>query len=156
MNIELVNNNERKVLDNMLQLYLHDISLYFGIEFNSNTGLYQYDSLDKYFNNSNNYPYFIKINNDIAGFILLDKVDDNMVVQEMFILNNYKNKGIGRDAIVEIFNKYKGNWIVKALPNSIKAETFWIRTIKEYTSNNCNIEYVGQYNRAVITFNNKK
>ena len=35
INIEKVNSNEREQLERLLQLYLHDISLYFPITFNS-------------------------------------------------------------------------------------------------------------------------
>ena len=48
--IERVKISERKKLENLLQLYLHDLSLYFPIEFNSKTCKYEYD-LNKYFEN---------------------------------------------------------------------------------------------------------
>ena len=53
------------------ELYLHDLSLYFPISFNSDVCKYDYN-LDKYF--EDNYAYFIKSNDNILGFVL---VDDN-------------------------------------------------------------------------------
>ena len=71
MNIELikVNKNERSKLEKLLQLYLHDLSLYFPLDFDSEKCEYDYD-LDKYFDND--FAYFIKSSNDILGFILID------------------------------------------------------------------------------------
>lgn len=88
--IERVKISERKKLENLLQLYLHDLSLYFPIEFNSKTCKYEYD-LNKYF--ENDYAYFIKSSNDILGFILVDNnLNDDYEISEMFVLNNYKGK----------------------------------------------------------------
>lgn len=155
MGLSLIKKEELIILERLLQLYLHDISFHFPVDFDENTGLYLCYSLDKYFDESNNYAYFIKFENKIAGFIFIDTDLNNLIVQEMFVLNNYKNKGIGKLAIFEIFNKHKGDWIIKSLPCSEPSERFWNRTINEYTKGKYNIERIGKYNRAVFTFNNK-
>lgn len=152
--IEKVKNEERMILEKMLQLYLHDISLYFPMDFNSRTGEYAYDSLDTYFSDDSNFSYFIKIENEIAGFILVDTNNNDNVIQEMFVMNNYKSKGVGEEAVTLVLNKYRGKWIIRSLPNSPKAEKFWNKTVKNYTKDNFNIEHVGKYNRAVFTFSN--
>lgn len=154
--VRLIKKEELLVLERLLQLYLHDISLYFPIEFDSDKGLYSYDDLSKYFNASNNYPYFIECNNSIVGFILIDVVDDCNIVQEIFVINNYKKLEIGKVAINKIFDTYKGKWIIKSLPKSEKAEKFWKRTIDAYTCGNYSVEKVGKYSRAVFTFDNKE
>lgn len=155
--IELINKERIKILERLLQLYLHDISQYFQMDLDSNTGLYEYDSLKKYFDNSNNYAYIIKNDNKLAGFMLIDTDDEsNFIVQEMFVLNNYKGNNIGKNSISLLLKKYKGNWIIKSLPGSIKAEIFWTKTINELTNSSCNITHIGKYNRAVFTFNNEE
>ncbi|MBE6158388.1 MAG: GNAT family N-acetyltransferase [Firmicutes bacterium] len=155
--INRVNKEEKYLLDNLLQLYLHDISLYFPMDFDSKEGKYIYDDLSKYFDGSNNYAYLLKDDENIIGFSLVDTTEDNtMVIQEMFILNNYKSKGYGKEIATKIFDMHKGNWVVKALPCSPKAENFWKRTIEEYTNNTNELEYIGKYNRAVFKFNNEK
>ena len=150
--LELVELGERNKLEKLLQLYLHDLSLYFPIPFNSNKCEYEYD-LDKYF--KDNYAYFIKRNNEILGFILIDNnKENNYEISEIFILNNYKRNHIGSKVVKQIFNIYRGNWIIKVVPNSKIAESFWINTIKEYTNNNYKEQYTGKYNRLEIYFNN--
>ena len=73
----------------------------------------------------------------------------------MFVLNNYKRKGVGKTAIDILFNKFKGNWEIRSLPCDDTAEKFWISSVKNYTNDNFNLEYVGKFNRAVLTFNNE-
>ena len=145
----------KDVLDKLMQLYLHNISLYFSINFDSDTGMYKYDDIEKYLINKNNKALLILKENEIVGFMLIDLLEEKNIVQEMFILNNYKRMGIGKTAIYIIFDKFKGNWEVKSLPCSEPAEKFWISTIKEYTKGNFNLEHIGKFNRAVITFSNK-
>jgi predicted acetyltransferase len=73
-------------------------------------------------------------------------------------------KGIGpkkaqllrKIGITKIFDMHKGNWIIKSLPGSPKAESFWNKTVSKYTNNKFEIDHIGKYNRAVFTFNNSK
>lgn len=155
ISLKKVNKNDIKLLDNLLQLYLHDISEYFPIDFDSKTCKYKYDSLDKYVDESNNYAYLFMNSNDIIGFTLIDCDNNYMVVQEMFILNNYKNIGLGKECISKVFDLYRGNWIIKSLPASPKSENFWKKAIEKYTNNNYNLKHTGKYNRAEFTFNNE-
>ena len=143
------------IFDNLMQLYLHNISLSFPMDFDSNTGMYKYDNIEKYFENDNNKAFFILKENEIAGFMLIDLLNEKNIVQEMFILNNYKRKGVGKIAIDILFNKFKGNWEIRSLPCADIAEKFWISSVKNYTNDNFNLEYVGKFNRAVLTFNNE-
>jgi len=145
---------KKDILNNLMQLYLHNISLNFPMDFDSNTGMYGYDDIEKYFENDNNKAYFILKENEIAGFMLIDLSDEKNIVQEMFVLNNYKRKGVGKTAVSILFDKFRGNWEIKSLPCSESAEKFWISSVKEYTNDQFNLEYVGKFNRAVLTFNN--
>ena len=77
------------------------------------------------------------------------------IVQEMFVLNNFKRKGIGSKAVIELFDNHKDNWKIKFLPLSKQAESFWVNIVKEHTNNNLEVDYIGKYNRAIISFNNE-
>ena len=156
MNIELikVNKNERSKLEKLLQLYLHDLSLYFPLDFDSEKCEYDYD-LDKYFDND--FAYFIKSSNDILGFILIDNNGNyNYEISEIFVLNNYKEKQVGTKAVIKAFDLYRGNWIIKAVPKSKVAEKFWIKVVSEYTNDNYKLSHTGKYNRAELNFSNKQ
>lgn len=143
---------EKKKLENLIQLYLHDLSLYFPIDFDTKTCKYNYD-LTSYF--ENNIAYFIERDKNILGFILVDlNENNNYEISEILVLNNYKKQKIGEQAIFKIFDKYKGNWTIKAVPMSPIAEHFWTNTIKKYTNNNFKLTHTGKYNRAEFYFNN--
>ena len=155
MNIDLekVTKNEKNKLEKLLQLYLHDLSIYFPITFDSSKCEYVYDDLDKYF--TDNYAYFIKCGNDICGFMLVDNNKNaNYEISEVFVLNNYKGKKVGTTAVEKIFNMYKGNWTIKTVPSSQMAENFWKKTVDNYTNGNFKIEHTGKYARAELYFSN--
>lgn len=143
---------EKNKLEKMIQLYLHDLSSNFLIDFNSEICEYEYE-LSSYF--IKNKAFFIKSGENILGFILLDvNPNNNFELSEMFVLNNYKGKNVGKIAVKQIFDLHQGNWTIKAVPNSIGAEKFWEKTVKNYTNNKCEILHTGKYNRAEFYFNN--
>ena len=149
---KITKSNKRK-LEKLMQLYLHDLSMYFPIDFEQKTCKYNYD-LDSYFDK--NIAYFIKGDKNIIGFVLIDINDNNeFEISEIFILNNYKKKHAGGKAAIQIFDTFKGNWTIKAVPLSPVAETFWDNTIKKYTNNNYTKTHTGKYNRAEFYFSNK-
>ena len=152
--VEKISKKDKEKLERLIQLYLHDLSLCFTISFNSDVCKYDYN-LDKYF--EDNYAYFIKSNDNILGFILVDdNKNGNYEISEIFVLNNYKHKKVGEQAVIKIFNKHKGNWIIKAVPSSIVAESFWKKVIGKYTNNDYELKYTGKYNRPEFYFCNYK
>ena len=141
---------------------MHDITASLAMDVNEH-GLFEYNEIDYYFNNeANHFAYFIKVDNQYAGFILIDnnfmvleKKENNYDMSEMFVLNAYKNKGIGKKVAFQIFNQYRGNWEIKPVPRSEGAKKFWERTIKEYTNGDYKIEYP-KPNRVTFIFNNEE
>jgi Predicted acetyltransferase len=67
--IEPVKKEEKEILRNLLEKYNYEFSQYNGLDIN-NLGLYGYDYLDSYWTEENRFPFFIKINNKLAGFIM--------------------------------------------------------------------------------------
>ncbi|WP_052458488.1 GNAT family N-acetyltransferase [Rickettsia asembonensis] len=64
-------------------------------------GLYEIGDYKKYFIELDRKAYLVKLNEEIAGFVLLnkvgthDKIDWNM--GEFFIIARFQNKGVGRE-----------------------------------------------------------
>jgi predicted acetyltransferase len=161
--LEKVDTNKKNVLWNLLQLYLHDITSinFSGIEMDKN-GIYPYPDFDYYWSNNDFFPYFIKMDNEIVGFVLLTKnfsmiknapEKNCYIIQEMFILNRYKRKGIGKNVVLQLFNKYIGKWEIGTLPNSKDVTIFWEKIIGEYTENKFTGIYQG-YSTPIFIFEN--
>lgn len=159
--ISFVGIHNRYILENLIQLYLYDLSNVFDININED-GLFYYD-LDNFFGNSDNMAYLIEVNYELVGFIMIDKnfkilddnIDNSYNLAEIFILNKYRKNGIGKMIVFDFFDNYRGNWEVRSVPLSKDAELFWKKIINVYTNGNYKITEIGQYNRKVFTFNNK-
>ena len=91
----------------------------------------------------------------LPNFVLIDdNRNNNYEISEIFVLNNYKRNKIGNEVAIKVFDMYKGNWTIKAVPNSKVAESFWKMVVKDYTNNNYIEKYTGKYNRLEIYFSN--
>lgn len=162
IDLEKIDNKDKSVLNNMFQLYLHDITASLPMDLNEH-GLFEYNEIDFYFNgDENHHAFFVKVDGKYAGFVLIDdnfmvlkKEKGNYDFSEMFILNAYKNKGIGKEIAIKIFDMFRGNWEVKPVPRSDGAKRFWEKIIKEYTNNKFETKFP-KPNRATFIFNNEK
>lgn len=136
--------NDYPMIQNMARFYVYDMSRYCGSHYPGwecpENGLYECDDFKHYFENPDNKTYLIKVNNEIAGFVLLDKLEilpeTDFNMGQFFILAKFQNCGIGQEVALEIFNTYKGKWSVGAIPQNIKALQFWRKVIDQYTASN--------------------
>ena len=136
--LEPVKEEDKEILRNLLEKYKYEFSQYCNLDIND-LGLYDYKSLDNYWSECNRFPYFIKANDKLSGFIMVSgcpevKLDTNYTLSEFFIMYKYRRKGIGNYAVKYILNKYRGKWQLKYHPKNEKSKSFWIKTIDEYTN----------------------
>ena len=126
------------VVQNMARFYVYDRSKYMGWEC-PETGLYECIDFKHYFETPGEHAYLIRVNNELAGFVLLDQMqltessDWNM--GEFFIVAKFQSQGIGSQIARDIFSLYPGRWSVAAMPENLGAVNFWRKIIKEVSNN---------------------
>jgi len=128
---------EKEILRNLLEKYDYEFSQYDNRDVND-LGLYGYDYLDCYWTEENRFPFFVKVNGKLAGFIMVNdylesKINTNYTLSEFFIMYKYRRQGIGKYVVNNIFNKFKGKWQLKFHPKNEVSKNFWLKTIDEYT-----------------------
>lgn len=142
------------IMQNLARFYIYDVTEYFGHEKGweiGHDGLYDSGiNFKKYWEDSNAFPYFIYYQNEIAGFVIIDKngtdntVDYNMA--QFYILRKFTNKGIGKYVAYQCFDRYQGVWEVMIIPGNEGAYRFWRSIINDYT-----IE-VDEYTRKIDNY----
>ncbi len=150
------------IMQNMSRFYIYDITEYFGHEKGweiGDDGLYDSGiNFKKYWEDRNAIPYFIYYQDEIAGFVIIDKngtdstVDYN--IAQFFILRKFTHKGIGKYVAYQCFDRYQGTWEITVIPGNEGAYRFWRSVINKYTSDVD--EYtikVDNYLRNVFRFN---
>lgn len=117
---------DKEKLKNYFQFYLHDLSE-FAETLNVNSlGRFENDDVDIFFQKENLIPMTINIEDEIIGFIFLNKgrtVD--YVINDIFILRKYRNKGLGKAVINKLFKLYPGKYGLIELIKNRPAIEFW-------------------------------
>lgn len=120
--LQKVQESEKEILRNLYALYLHDLSKFTtNITIGAN-GFFEYEDLHMFWENDGITPYFIKVDQSVVGFLLLLerpflKKENDFGINDIFILNQYKGKGIGKKVIELIKN--------------IPAVSFWKKVYSE-------------------------
>jgi predicted acetyltransferase len=149
--------SEKDILRHLLELYSYEFSELDGGDVNE-FGLYDYEYLDHYWTEGNRYPYLVRVNGKLAGFVLLrrasyihhgelgDKQQTPMSVAEFFVMRKYRRRGIGTHIITNLFDRFPGRWEVAELANDHEAQSFWRKVITDYTG--------GQYEEVFLNSEN--
>ncbi len=124
------------IIQNMARYYVYDRTPFMGWECQKN-GTFECIDFKHYFENPNEKAFLVKIGDELAGFVLLDKmqlikpVDWNM--GEFFILAKFQGKGIAYTIVNQVFKEHLGKWSIAVMPENIKAVKFWRKVASEVT-----------------------
>ncbi|MDR4985669.1 GNAT family N-acetyltransferase [Bacillus cereus] len=134
--LQKVQESEKEILRNLYALYLHDLSKFTtNITIGAN-GFFEYEDLHMFWEVDGITPYFIKADNSIIGFLLLLerpflKKENDFGINDIFILNQYKGKGIGKKVIGNLLEEKRGRYFVIELIKNIPAISFWKKVYSE-------------------------
>lgn len=129
---------EKETLANLLELYEYDFSDFDGKDVDEK-GKYGYKYLDLYWVEPNRHPFLMKVDEKLAGFVLVNlndpeaKEENIHSIAEFFVLRKYRGKGIGEEAAIKIFDRFPGKWNVRQLTENKAAQAFWKKVIDRYS-----------------------
>jgi ribosomal-protein-alanine N-acetyltransferase len=150
------------IIQNMASYYAYDVSEYMGWP-QQNDGKHSIGmDFIKYWQAENTFPLIIKYQDELVGFVIIDKnvsdLSNDFNIAQFFILRKFKKKGIGRHIAFQCFDKFFGNWEVFVMPGNEGAYRFWRKIIKAYADNKFE-EYtrtVNQFIRNVFVFSSRE
>ncbi len=128
----------KDVLNNLLEKYLYGFSQWEKTDLGED-GLYHYEWTDAYLTEARRYPYFIRVDGKLAGFVLISDYPEvpedttDFCLSEFFILHKYRRNGCGRSAVFQVLDRHHGRWQLKCHPHNLASVCFWSRVIDEYT-----------------------
>ncbi|GAB6988711.1 GNAT family N-acetyltransferase [Paenibacillus pini] len=151
MSIEItqITKEQKEKFLNLYNLYLYDLSEYNGDELIEN-GTFDSTNTYLYLERNELYPFFIKKNGRIIGFILVCSppyVDEgtDFTIQELFVLKKYRGNNIADQAVNLVLSKYKGTINVAQLKTNKPAVKFWTKYYEVH-----NILYIEKEERIEI------
>lgn len=150
--IKLADNTNGFIIKNMYPLYLHELAGIHNILPNEygifeeepiRTLVEQYDLQQIWFEHPELlFPYLIMVDDIPAGFCLVGSgkyapYEVDYYIYETFLLSPYRGKAIAYNAVIEIFEKHHGKWMLytHSTDNNIRAKAFWHKTVSRYTEN---------------------
>ncbi len=153
-------------IQNMGRFYVYDLSRHCGLKTDHNwacpaDGLYECIDLKKYFIENDSHSFLVKIDEELAGFVLIDKVGLKKTTEwnigEFYIVAKFQGTGVAAQVLAKFF----GKWEVSAIPENTPAVKFWRKTIAKVTSGNYQedskkVDYDDdQPNRIVFSFDSQ-
>jgi predicted acetyltransferase len=146
VDVRLASLNEKKLFQNLLQLYMYDFTEFTDVDINQN-GLFNiFQDFDSYWiEQDDNRPYIIRKNDNIAGFALVKIITTDIrrynYLAHFFVMRKYRRQGLGKEIARILFDSQKGEWELYQLDRNEPAQIFWTRIINEYTNGNYEEKY---------------
>jgi predicted acetyltransferase len=153
----------------MARFYVYDLSRQCGFISKEwmipEDGLYECFDLKPYFEDPTHRAYLIQVEQELAGFALLNPigscVETEWKMDEFFILAKFQGKGVGSHVATALFDKHPGRWEVTVIPENQTALSFWRKTISHYMQEQyqCETKHIrpgqSQPCRVVFTFDTR-
>lgn len=138
--IERATEADATLLANLLELYIHDMSVAFpNVEIGAD-GRFGYPRLPLYWSEPHRrFAFLIRTGGRVLGFALVTRgspaSDDPEVldVAEYFVLRAHRRSGIGREAVHRLWSEMRGSWIVRVSAATPGALPFWREVIAEHS-----------------------
>jgi len=138
----------KPIIKNLARFYVYEFTRYTGEDFPQDGLLEAFETsfnFDKYWSDKDYYPFIFHVDDQLAGFALINKqgssIDIDWYLAEFYIVAKFQNKGIGHYIAMQLFSQFSGMWEVMQIPNNIPALSFWRKIIQQLTK--------GQYTEAL-------
>jgi predicted acetyltransferase len=139
LDIQVISANHQQLplMHRLARLYRYDLSEFADWPVPAG-GDYVYQGLEDYWLDGYE-PLLIFVESQPAGFVILaqgekaDAADYECV--EFFVMRKFRGQGVGKHVALQLFNQYRGQWVIKQLVANKPAIAFWNKTVSGYTNN---------------------
>lgn len=141
MTVQLIKieEQERKILENLFSYYIYDMTEY--MKWNPDHEgkfTYDYSKLDVYWELDDHIPYFIYVDSELAGFVLVRRYPSDLSIYDIaqfFVLRKFKGQGVGKAAAAKVISIFPGKWQIRVLLENAAALSFWKSAIFNIVGN---------------------
>jgi predicted acetyltransferase len=138
------------ILQNIWPAYMHDLSKY-QHHLPNKHGLLDEEDVTTYSDENfltawlahpdKIFVFLIYADKCLAGFALiasppLVEGNSDKLVHDFFLFHAYRGKGIGQSEINQLFDRFKGSWQLRVLPENKPALAFWQKVVSKYSNGN--------------------
>jgi predicted acetyltransferase len=153
---------DARTIENLFQFYCYDFTEMLGINVGPD-GTFPVPQLEPYFQDgSAHHAWVVRVDGHLAGFAMIRRQSRITLdphtwdVAEFFVMKQYRRKGAGASAAIQIFEAFRGRWEVRQIHANVAATHFWRATLERYTEARYTETVVddGRWRGPVQTFDN--
>jgi predicted acetyltransferase len=126
LHVELVTEETRPIVENLLQFYIHDLSQ-FRLSRPDEVGRFNHD--DRYavfFSDPDRCGYLFRDESGPVGFGLIRGLrDSRRMMDGFFVVRGVRRLGVGRDAALAMLRRHPGVWEIPFQDDNAGAARFW-------------------------------
>lgn len=122
-----VDRSHRSVLENLGQLYRHDLSEAYGLMPNAD-GTFNNTRLDSFLTGRDMHhrAWLVTAGGSLAGFVMTQpREDGSMTVADLFVVRALRRSGVGRQAARQVIAQLPGRWSIGFQAYNPGVERFW-------------------------------
>ncbi len=130
--------NERRALENLVQLYCHDWSELVPLDVGDD-GRFEAIAIEPWWSDDWRHPCLVRVAGSLAGFAIIQErsrltgASGVFDMAEFFVMRRYRRQGVGYAAAFAAFDRFKGPWEIRQRDKNPAATAFWRRVIADYT-----------------------
>ncbi len=140
MRFQRADPSQAAIVDNLLQLYMHDMSEWFGVT-PDDSGRFEFVEYEQFQTGEPVYLAFDdeQTNHLPAGFALVAAdseypgLPEHYDLEEFFLMRRYRHQGVAERFATHVWDELRGTWIVRVFEGNLPAVTFWRRAVSRYT-----------------------
>lgn len=157
LRLDHARHDEKQILENLLQLYLHEMCQYSPRELKDD-GRFDYEFFPLYFEEAGRHAFIIRLRGRLAGFVMVRTLDTisktpTYSFAEFFVVESYRRLGIGEEVARLVLDQFQGRWQVGVDTNNKIAKQFWKNVIYRYTGDKFKETTEEGFNGPVYEFN---
>lgn len=149
----------KEIVLDLMQTYTKELSLYADETTHFtllDNGLYHLGNyIDLYWEEENRYPYILKNNDKVVGFVLVRFNEENMYeIGEFFVKEEYRKLKAGTYMANEMFKRFHGKWEIRTLLKNKPAQEFWRKVVNEVSNGVFEEKLIRNNSRLAFYFEN--
>lgn len=136
--------NSRQI-ESMLDDYLGELSNYREVSIGATSSAY-YQHLEAYWSEIGRHIFLIQCSKRVVGFAFIRDPDstesDFHQVAEFYVRPDSRRLGLGRSAVLEIWNLFSGQWELQVHTRNTAAVKFWVSCIDTETADKTQLQEI--------------
>ena len=153
--LQIISKSNTKIAKKYLYEYIHELSEFDDtIQFDKNNNpIYKW--FDSYWTDKDRYPFFLLIDNQIAGFAFIRELElDKYEIAEFYVCKQFRKDGNAIWFADNVINLFEGEFDFSAHNQNKRAINFWNKFVKKFEYSNCIKN--GKYHCWTIKNKNKR